>query len=138
MSSALAMILTAAMVVPGNGPEKVSGEVEQQGLDLRGEWKGSVMDAPNKVFGAALAAGELGRGYDWGWEEIPFLTFTDEGAGRFRVRTRPGLVRLGIYWQEGYRLVFCLGEYDGKRPRSFDPIPHEQTLFILHRVKPRK
>ena len=39
MSSALAMILTAAMAVPASGPEKVSGEVEQ-GLDLRGEWEG--------------------------------------------------------------------------------------------------
>jgi hypothetical protein len=37
--SALAMILTAAMAVPRNGPENVSGEVEQ-GLDLREEWEG--------------------------------------------------------------------------------------------------
>ncbi|MGH7221633.1 MAG: hypothetical protein ACRELF_00220, partial [Gemmataceae bacterium] len=37
--SAVAMILTAAMVVPGSGPEMVSGEMEQ-GLDLGGEWKG--------------------------------------------------------------------------------------------------
>jgi hypothetical protein len=28
MSSALAMVLMAGMVVPGNGPEKVSGEVQ--------------------------------------------------------------------------------------------------------------
>ena len=39
MSSALAMVLMAAMTVPGNGPEKVSGEVEKR-LDLRGEWEG--------------------------------------------------------------------------------------------------
>jgi hypothetical protein len=38
--SALAMILTAAMVVPGDGPEKVSGELcRMRRLDLRGEWK---------------------------------------------------------------------------------------------------
>jgi hypothetical protein len=34
MISALAMILTAAMVVPGDGPEKVSGEMVQQKLGL--------------------------------------------------------------------------------------------------------
>jgi hypothetical protein len=39
MSSALAMILTAAMAVPGNGPEKVSGEIED-GLNLGGKWEG--------------------------------------------------------------------------------------------------
>ena len=38
--SALAMILTAAMVVQGDGPEKVSGELSpMRRLDLRGEWE---------------------------------------------------------------------------------------------------
>jgi len=39
MSSAFAMILMATMAVPGNGPEKVSEEVEQR-LDVSGEWEG--------------------------------------------------------------------------------------------------
>lgn len=38
--SALAMILTAAIVVPGDVPEKVLGEIEQR-LDLSGEWEGT-------------------------------------------------------------------------------------------------
>ncbi len=134
--SVFVMVLAAGMAV-GSGLEGVSAEVELP-LDLHGEWEGLVMDAPNKVFGAALADGELGRGYPWGWEEVPYLTFTDEGAGRFRVRTRPGLVRLGLYRQEGEHLVFCLGPYDGQRPTSFAPIRYQQTLFMLHRVKPGK
>jgi hypothetical protein len=34
------LVLMMAMVVPGNGPEMVSGEVEQR-LDLHGKWKGA-------------------------------------------------------------------------------------------------
>ena len=55
MSSALAMILMTAMVVPGNGPEKVSGEVEQeQRLDLSGEWEGTITYG-GKAVGATLS-----------------------------------------------------------------------------------
>ena len=47
--SALAMILTAVMAVPGNGPEKASGEI-RQGLDLSGEWEGTLHSFDGKVY----------------------------------------------------------------------------------------
>jgi hypothetical protein len=42
--SALAMILTAAMAVPGDRPEKESGEMvrQRQPLNLDGQWKAVV------------------------------------------------------------------------------------------------
>jgi hypothetical protein len=53
--SALAMNLTAAMVISGDRPEKVSGEPAQvERVDLSGEWKGKLT---NITLGRRLAAG---------------------------------------------------------------------------------
>jgi hypothetical protein len=58
--STLAIVLTAAMVVPGNGPEMVSWEMEQ-GLDLSGEWEGVMkgMLANHDTFRLRCANGRI-------------------------------------------------------------------------------
>jgi hypothetical protein len=139
MSSALAMILAAGMAVPGIGPEKVSGEVEQA-LDLRGEWEGNwrLADGPlyyatidgQFIFGA-VAPGEGG---------ILFRvsSFIDEGKGRFRIQPKDDDRRwLGIYEQGDDHVRMCFGEEGKLRPTVFRG-GNGQHLIILHRVKSRK
>ncbi len=125
--SALAMILTAAMAVPGDGPKKVSGEMVQQRLDLSGEWRSyfkGVLD---------LSKGEI---------NLERLSIIDEGAGRLRLKLRSvdniGFYTCyGIYEQNGDRLKICFA-FDGKsRPTRF----HHgggQYLYDLRRVTSSK
>jgi hypothetical protein len=56
--SALAMILVAAMGLPGDGSEKVSGEMEQ-GLDLRGTWEGTYSTDGMQIWSARLSGETL-------------------------------------------------------------------------------
>jgi hypothetical protein len=59
--SALAMILTAAMAVPGDGLERMSGERarEEQPLDLTGQWKAVVYWKGQVIKGeAAIVEGQ--------------------------------------------------------------------------------
>jgi hypothetical protein len=136
MSSALAMVLMAAMAVPGNGPEKVLGEVEQR-LDLRGQWEGMVSHIEGKLLTARLGDGilfeldgsTLAWGFD-GWE------FSDEGAGRFRLLLS-GMGYQGIYKWEGNRVTLSYRPNGIGRTTSFRA-GDGQHLIILHRVKPRK
>src|SRR5215469_9506700 len=92
MSSALAMVLMAAMVVPANRPEKVSGEVEQR-LDLRGEWEGTRYDANGDEWVIEINFAE------WG--------IVDEGAGRLRFKYDISS-GYGIYQQHGDRLTISI------------------------------
>jgi hypothetical protein len=102
MSSALAIILAAGMAV-GNGPEKVSGEREQW-LDLRGEWEGTLMHG-------------IGQGSILIREGIWCLNnMTDEGRGELRVG-RGESRWLGIYRQDGDRLIICNREARQGRPK---------------------
>jgi hypothetical protein len=121
MSSALAMILTAAMAIPGDGPEKVSAEMEQ-GLDLSGTWKGfngdRVMEDRFKLL--------IAKSDSW----------VDEGAGQVRFKIR-GLTYYGMYEQRGDRLKICFAGGGKDRPTRFQG-GCGQTLIIVHRVKPRK
>ena len=139
MSSALAMVLTAAMAVPASGPEKVSAEMEQ-GLDLRGEWEGVWWNASHE-------AGQVEWTRD-GWitgkfsyNRFQYLhcdMIRDEGAGQFRYERFDGDREVfGIYRQDGDRLVLCIGRTGAGRPASFTPDDH-RCLLILPRVKPRK
>jgi hypothetical protein len=145
--STLVLMLAAAMAVPVNGPEIVSGEMEQ-GLDLSGEWK-AILYHPE--CGGAVFRGEASivsirdpRGprtltwfcVRWGspasdgsfsWRGIPI----DEGNGRFRIGDS-----LGIYQYDGDRLRICFGDAK-RRPTSFCA-GDGKALLILHRVKPRK
>lgn len=141
--SALAMILTAAMAVPGDGPEKVSGEIaEQQRLDLRGEWKGKLSKYDRK-YGEIAAKVHLSGGRlkaednakpDEFVADVP-VSFIDEGDGKFRLRLDEDQLYLGIYRQEGDRLIACFG--DKHRPNEFK-LTERRGLIILHRAKSRK
>jgi hypothetical protein len=136
MSSALAMILTAAMTVPGNGPEMVSDEMEQ-GLDLSGKWEGILLFEDGTVHLAKLANNFLetfnNKGHSvmgCGWAHL------DEGGGRCKFRL-VGKHYYGIYKQEANRVTISIC-FDGKGyPTSFNG-GDNQWLLILRRVKPRK
>ena len=138
MSSALAMVLTAAMAVPANGPEKVSGEVEQ-GLDLRGEWEGLLWKEQGDFIwvGYRDLVGVKGLSYREG--ELVYrrrFNVVDEGNGMLRA-TLGRMERLGIYQRQSDRLIICLRDAENGRPTSFKG-GNGQHLLILHRVKPRK
>jgi hypothetical protein len=129
MSSALAMVLMAAMAVPGNGPEKVSGEVEQ-GLDLSGDWQLTI-EVEHGLGNVALVAA--------GSKLIKKFDIRDEGEGKVRLRFANGSANelLGIYRQEGdHILINCARAPDG-RPTSFEK-RESYIRIILHRVKPGK
>ena len=136
MSSALAMVLAAAMAVPGNGPEKVSGELEQ-GLDLRGKWMGTAEGGSWRLQGKLqLGNGRIhlvGEPEVWhAYESI------HEGEGRLSFSFRASPPRLGIYkWEDDDLLVCICTNPRGQRPTTFRA-SEDQCLLILHRVKPRK
>lgn len=144
--SALAMILTAAMTVPGDGPEKASSEVaySPEPLNLRGEWKlilqvkdkesepKTEMTIKNGWMEARSPQGRVGS-------HVKML-FNQGGKVRFRWMT--GAYH-GIYQQQGDRLMLCLRKYDDDDkggegyPTSFRASA-DQALIIFHRVKPHK
>ncbi len=133
--SVLAMILTAAMMVPGDGPEKVSGEMVQERLDLRGEWEailfhgGKIVSGQARILRGLLVTweGKGGRG-SFFWSDVP----VDEGKGKFRIGDS-----LGIYQYDGNRLRICFDDGAGDRPTSFLP-GKNRVYLILHRVKSSK
>ncbi|HTU18289.1 MAG TPA: hypothetical protein VMG10_09550 [Gemmataceae bacterium] len=126
------MILTAAMAIPGNGPEMVSGELIEQGLDLSGKWEGTWQGEDSFIFPLVRVAktgvrfGEGPSFLDW---EI-----RDEGQGKLSIRTICG-TSFGIYEQDGDRLMICTDSR--KRPTTYRG-GDGQSLLILHRVKSRK
>jgi hypothetical protein len=144
MSSALAMVLMAGIVVPGNGPEKVSGEMKLERLDLSGKWEailflqgdvyrgeawiGKAIFRPQRELLFTPNQKNVERTFFWG--AVPI----DEGDGRFRIGDR-----LGIYQQVGDHLRICFwdGEGHGRCPASFKP-GKDRVVFILRRVKPGK
>jgi hypothetical protein len=136
MSSALAMILTTAMTVPGNGPEMVSGEMEQR-LDLRGEWEGSLDSGAALIYKANLRENRLVGRRGIGSIQFPRFLVEEDGKGTIRATLGSGRVVKGIYRWEGDRVLICFRWSDSLRPTSFRA-DNLQWLLILHRVKPRK
>jgi len=133
--SALAMIVTAAMAVPGDGSEKVSAEMEQ-GLDLSGEWEGTFWDseAKNKKMWTAILSDEwlvVEQGID---TRRMLWQMTDEGGGKVRVKLS-GTVYLGIYRHESDRITIALRDSKRGRPFAFR-FGDDQSLLILRRAKP--
>jgi hypothetical protein len=124
--SVLAMILVAGMAV-GDGPERVSGEVER-GLDLSGEWEGTFREKGKEAARAWLKRGvlivEVKRR-----ATIP-VQFADDGHGMFRMRMRgkppwsPGDYEMG---DGSVVLTFRAG-----------PIRDNEIVIALKRVKPAK
>jgi hypothetical protein len=137
MSSTLVMVLAAAMGVAGNGPENVSTEMEQT-LDMRGEWRGTWHGSHGGFVNVRFCEGTIELTEDNGEGLGARVAFTDEGKGNFRLRIDDDddRVYLGIYRQEGDRVIACLG--GNRRPRDFKPSERHDILFIVHRVKPRK
>jgi hypothetical protein len=137
--SALAMILTAAMAVPGDGPESVTGEVARsQPLDLRGEWRGTVRNYYGLYATVQVGGGRLkseDKTMPGGFAADCPVSFTDEGNGQLRMRLNDDQIYLGIYRQEGDRLIACFSREH--RPSEFR-LAEKQGLIILHRVKSRK
>jgi hypothetical protein len=134
--SALAMILTAAMAVPGNGPEMDLGEiVEVQRLDLSGEWEGTLCSPPDSISPVALEKGHihfLARNGSLGQRFV----CVQEGASTMRARWS-GETYLGIFRYEEGELRLCFSKAGRERPTSFQSGAY-RWLLILHRVKPRK
>lgn len=137
--SALAMILTAVMMVVGDGPEKVSGEIilRPEPLDLRGDWKGKLTTG-GKTFEGKMK----GLVFVLTPKETPFLDLrdciTDEGNGKFSVGyDAKNPIFLGIYMHEGDKLSICLRLPKFGRPTQFTSGDF-CNLLILHRVKSRK
>lgn len=137
--SALAMILTAAMAVPGDGPEKMSGETErkQQPLDLKGQWKAVVYWKGQVIKGeAAIVDGQLQVKEHW-YNHIHIIRFgrvVDEGHGNLHLDSG----NLGIYEQDGNELRICVSTFkDKSRPTSFRAA-EKQCLLILSRLPSTK
>ena len=131
--STLVIVLMAAMAVPGNGPEMVSGELEQ-GLDLSGEWEGTLA-YESKVNHVTLNDFTLVE-FQWSRLSISNLKVQDEGQGRFHgIEGRFRYV--GIYEWRGETLILCYREASKGRPTSFQA-RDAQYVLILHRVKPLK
>jgi hypothetical protein len=63
-------------------------------------------------------------------------TISDEGAGRFHLMVDE-VGHLGIYKQDGDRIVICYQTESKGRPMSFRA-GDGQHLLILYRVKPGK
>lgn len=146
--SALAMILTAAMAVPGDGPEKVSGEIAEeaklQRLDLSGEWEGKwtyngvtadVMLRDGELCRFACRCQQAGLIR----ELLPF-TFIDEGRGKLRIHSpwSGNGQSLGIYRQQSDKLVIYYRDAENGRPTAFRAAGEEHNTLIFHRVKSRK
>ncbi|HTU17870.1 MAG TPA: hypothetical protein VMG10_07375 [Gemmataceae bacterium] len=132
--SALAMILTAAMAIPGNGPEMEPGEIAQ-GLDLSGEWDGT-LKLPGGALTFRLSKGRMLVKTAELTEPVAIpVSFTDEGAGKVRWRSNNKKSLLGIYRQEGDRII---ASFRRDRYPKVIQVTNEQSLLILRRVKPRK
>lgn len=144
--STLVLVLAAGITVSGNGPEMVSGKVEQR-LDLSGEWKGT-WQLPDGQFTPAFSTeqripgvpeGGIIVGEEWDGRSI-FIrrdSLIEEESGYFSLRFKGRRGSLGIYQQDGDRVVLCFRIAGKGYPRSFRG-GNGQHLLILHRVKPGK
>ncbi len=131
--SALAMILTAAMVVPGDGLEKVSGEMEQR-LDLSGEWFGTRDDGC--VASDILLLPGRGTVCVGGCGVADLFVCFDRGHGVADVKWGSEKF-LGIYRQQGDSIIICFRAPSRGRPTAFRS-GDDRILFTLHRIKSSK
>jgi hypothetical protein len=125
--SALAMILTAAIVAPGDGPEKVSGEMQPLRLDLRGEWE---FECEGLTLSPMNGEGLIRR-----------LRIQDEGGGRLRM-TVPQFGKInvfvpytGTYGQEKDRVLIHF-HISAEKGSAVYRDNLKQGCIILKRLKP--
>ena len=130
--SALAMILTAVMAIPSDGPEKGSAEMVQE-LDLSGEWEGTWQIAGGGFKHLSLSNGELAF---WGFALPSRFHIEDQKGNRLRIQWS-GHPYLGIYEQKKGRVRICLGVAEDGPPTAFELGEH-RVILTLHRVKSRK
>jgi len=123
------MVLMAAMAVPGNGPEQVSGEVGQR-LDLSGNWQLTI-EAEHGLGNVTMVVA--------GSKLIKKFDIRDEGEGKVRLRFANGPANelLGIYRQEGDHILINCARAPNGRPTSFEN-RKSYIQITIHRVKPRK
>lgn len=140
MSSTLAMILATGMTVPGIGPEKVSGEIEQR-LDLRGKWEGYHFLLGGEFCRVKLQGEELRVELSDGRYVTHEIEFTDKGRGSVHIILAVGGVVTfryrGVYRYEGDRLVICYGKPGISKDTSFSA-EIGQHFLIIRRVKSGK
>lgn len=132
--SAMAMLLTAALAVPADAPEKVSMDMV---LDLSGEWEGTAQNT-NAKSRVKISRGQLDSESERG-RVGSNIRIIDEGEGKLRIELNvAGAERnlLGIYKWQGSRLLICCREKSKGRPRSF-MVDEVTSSLILHRVKSR-
>jgi hypothetical protein len=139
--STLVLVLAAGTAM-GNGPEKVSGEVEQR-LDLSGKWEGVwwfYTDGRLQVSSRdSCLVGVRKPGADnWVGSSIDTCNFIDEGHGKLRgTWDLTDREIYGIYRQDGERLLLCFSEAPYPWPTSFQ-VGDGQFAIIIRRVKPGK
>lgn len=138
--SALAMILTTAMVVPWDVPGKVSGEMVQEPLNLNGKWEGSLhTKLPDNTDSTMPVTYQDGKLTIVNEAEVAKVLFIDEGKGkcRCRIEEEDSEALLGIYKWQRDQLLLCFNVNGKGRPTNF-MVERTKSLLILHRVKPRK
>jgi hypothetical protein len=140
MSSRLAMVVMAAMTLPGNGPEKMSDEVTRERLDLSGKWEGNISHQMGFSISASIEKGHLAE-VNWlgGGPMVVAsyrLSVTSEGPGRFRL-TLNGERYVGIYKWGSSEVILCYRQAEQGHPTSFRA-GNGQHLLILRRAKPAK
>jgi hypothetical protein len=131
--SALVLIL-AAGVMAGGGPEKESGKAGQE-LELRGEWEGTIAWCES-VWAAHYADGKWTVTRLEGDISVVHATLRKVGLGRLMVKTDEFMP--AIYkWEGEDRISICLSVKGDAPPSSFEA-SKKQQLVILRRVKPAK
>jgi hypothetical protein len=128
--SALAMILMAAMAIPGGGPEQVSWAMEQ-GLDLSGEWVGTIRHSFGRDYSVVLDKDGFLTEDHGAFTGSCFFDVSDGGKGKVQIRMG-GLARTGINKREDEHVVICFCRDD--RPTEFQA-GNGRSLLTLHRVK---
>jgi hypothetical protein len=135
--STLVLVMAAGMML-GEGPAKVSGEMEQ-GLELSGEWEGLWHDGKSgrclqlQISGGVMT-GDCG---DVNLAPLSVNRVVDEGSGKFHLSWPKKEVAFGIYKQDGDCVTLCCSHPGQGRPNDFRVNDH-QHVIILYRVKPRK
>lgn len=129
-------LFVAAGLMPSSGPEKISGEVVQDALDLSGKWEGTLDPYETSMDNG----GQISVKYHPAFSELFGTEIVDEGDGRLRMQWGERNCRSthkGIYRQNGDHLIICFQRADYGVPSTFRT-DDRQYLLELRRIKKRK
>jgi hypothetical protein len=140
--AALTMILAAVMVVPGDGPEKVSADIAPQKLDLSGKWegtwRGTFWKGAEQIGEATLDEESVLNLYSPNRNRcVSIGLFKIDDVGDRKLRIQWGEDYLGLYRRRGEHIVICMFPSERGFPSSYQA-GKNQHLLILHRVKSSK